>query len=212
MPPTTTGMCDEPRRLQPRQHLARHRQMRAREDRQADAMHARPSRARRSRRASGGCRRRRRPCRRRSRAPRSARRRWNGRRGRACRPGISAAAQASATPAATSARSSSRSSAALPRLRPDAGRRAIFAEFAAQRRAPFAGRDAGFGRLDRGRHDVAPARRRRAQIRAARPRRAPRRAPRARLASRAICSRLGCAPKACRSDRRPRSAATGRFR
>ena len=61
--------------------------------------HARLVRAplRRSRPASGGCLRRPRPCRRRARAPRSARRRWNARRGRACRPRMSAAAQACAT-------------------------------------------------------------------------------------------------------------------
>ena len=37
----------------------------------------------------------------------------------------------------------------------DAGRRPIFAEHFAQRRAPFAGRNPGLGALDRGRHDVA---------------------------------------------------------
>ena len=62
--------------------------------------HARPVRAplRRSRPASGGCLRRPPPCRRRARAPRSARRRWNGRRGRACRPGMSAVGRACARP------------------------------------------------------------------------------------------------------------------
>ncbi len=45
---------------------------------------------RRSAPVSAGCPRRRRPCRRRARAPRSARRRWSGRRGPACRPGSSA--------------------------------------------------------------------------------------------------------------------------
>ena len=39
--------------------------------------------------------------------------------------------------------------------RADAGRRAILAEHLAQRRAPFAGGDAGLGAGDRGRHDVA---------------------------------------------------------
>src|SRR6185295_14677755 len=40
----------------------------------------------------------------------------------------------------------------------DAGRRAVFAERVAQRRAPFAGGDAGLGGGDRGGHDVAPFR------------------------------------------------------
>ena len=40
----------------------------------------------------------------------------------------------------------------------DAGRRAVFAERLAQRPAPFAGGDAGFGAGDGGRHDVAAAR------------------------------------------------------
>ena len=39
----------------------------------------------------------------------------------------------------------------------DAGRRAVFAERLAQRPAPFAGGDAGFGAGDRGRHDVGAA-------------------------------------------------------
>ncbi len=39
----------------------------------------------------------------------------------------------------------------------DAGRRAVFAERGAQRKAPFAGGDAGFGAVDRGRHDVVAA-------------------------------------------------------
>ena len=38
----------------------------------------------------------------------------------------------------------------LPRLRRDAGRRAVFAEVRAQRVAPFPCRRAGFGGLDRG--------------------------------------------------------------
>ena len=46
----------------------------------------------------------------------------------------------------------------------DAGRRAVFAERRAQRKAPFAGGDAGFGAGDRRRHDVAAAFRRLAQI------------------------------------------------
>ena len=45
----------------------------------------------------------------------------------------------------------------------DAGRRAVFAEGGAQRKAPFAGGDAGFGAGDRGRHDVAAGLRRLAQ-------------------------------------------------
>ncbi len=51
---------------------------------------------RRSPPASAGCPRRRPACRHRARARRSARRRWNGRRGRACRPGMSGAGRACA--------------------------------------------------------------------------------------------------------------------
>ncbi len=69
--------------------------MRAREDRQADHVHALLQRPRRrSGRGSGGCPRRRRPCPRRAPAPRSARRRWSGRRGPACRRGSRACARA----------------------------------------------------------------------------------------------------------------------
>ena len=45
----------------------------------------------------------------------------------------------------------------------NAGRRAELTEFGAQRVAPFAGRDAGLGGLDRSGHDVGAARRRQAQ-------------------------------------------------
>ena len=45
---------------------------------------------------------------------------------------------------------------ALARHRRDAGRRPIFAESIAQRRAPFAGRHPRFGGGDRRLHDVAP--------------------------------------------------------
>src|SRR5215468_2380451 len=37
----------------------------------------------------------------------------------------------------------------------DAGGRAVLAEAFAERKAPFAGGDAGFGAVNRGRHDVA---------------------------------------------------------
>src|SRR4029077_17451282 len=40
---------------------------------------------------------------------------------------------------------------------PDAGERSVFAKGLAQRPAPFAGRNARFGALDRGRHDVGAA-------------------------------------------------------
>src|SRR6516225_8367125 len=43
----------------------------------------------------------------------------------------------------------------VARRAPDAGGRAVLAEAFAQREAPFAGGDAGFGAVDRGRHDVA---------------------------------------------------------
>ena len=56
----------------------------------------------------------------------------------------------------TSARTSSRlASPVRGHGAADAGRRAIFAEDAAQRRAPFAGGDAGLGAGDRRLHDVA---------------------------------------------------------
>src|SRR5262249_58233969 len=43
----------------------------------------------------------------------------------------------------------------VARRAPDAVGRAVLAEAFAQREAPFAGGDAGYGALDRGRHDVA---------------------------------------------------------
>ena len=51
----------------------------------------------------------------------------------------------------------------LPGLRRNAGRRAELAEFGAQRVAPFAGRHARLGGLDRSGHHVDAARRRHAQ-------------------------------------------------
>ena len=112
---------------------------------------------RRSPPASGGCRRRPRPCRRRARATAicSAPLEWPS------RPGLPTR-NFSRRPSffdtrSTSARMSSRPSASLRMARADAGRRAVFAERLAQRKAPFAGGDAGFGAGDRGRHDVAAA-------------------------------------------------------
>src|ERR1700677_1902978 len=51
----------------------------------------------------------------------------------------------------------------LTRTRRDAGRRAKDSELGAQRVAPFARGGPGFGRLDRGGHDIGAARRRPAQ-------------------------------------------------
>ena len=63
----------------------------------------------------------------------------------------------------------------------DAGRRAVLAEHLAQRRAPFAGGDAGLGGGDRGRHDVVARPRAAAcSVGEGAPRRRPRRGPRAR--------------------------------
>ena len=160
MPPTTTGTV-ESRLLHARHHLLHQRQMAAGQDRQPDHVGAFPcAPRRRSPPASGGCPRRPRPCRHRARAPRSARRRWNGRRARACRPGTSGGGRACATPdrRRRGCRRARSTSLRMARPTPVGARYSPNASRSVQ--APFAGGDAGFGAGDRGRHDVAAAGRR----------------------------------------------------
>ena len=156
IPPTTTGMSPPPASRSAVDHVRDQLAVRAREDREPDHVHALVDRASaRSAPASGGCPRRRRPCRRRARARRSARRRWSARRGPACRRGSSACARAPrrrARPRRAARRSPRPAPARPPRRRRSARGRSRTTSRSALR--PLAGRRARAGGGDRRRHDV----------------------------------------------------------